>query len=153
MHEPAEMPAEPPSPSLPVVGVAVRDPNVREVLLALIRLNRMQVRGFDGSSPQVEVGPPAPGDSLLVGYFVSNEDAEYFADALRITGGPPSIALVPRDADDRLAEKVARQVTKVVRLPENSQAIADAIRDQLVTTVASSKNSNRPPLTGSRDSV
>ena len=123
------------------VGVAVRDPNIREVLLALIRLNRMRVRGIGSPPPEIEIGPPATGVSLLVGYISSPADADYFDTALREDGDPPSVALVPRDADPRLVRSVERRATRVVRVPDQGQTIVEAIRAQLA---AGSRSVQRP---------
>jgi hypothetical protein len=153
MPQPHGGSAEPPSPSSPVVGVAVRDPNIREVILGLIRLNRMQVRGLRTKAPQVDVGPPDAADALLVGYIATDEDADYFEEALRQTGGLPSVALVPRDTNSRLTERVARTVTKVVSLPEGAQTIANTIRAQLESNTALARMPAVPARKGSSEVV
>jgi hypothetical protein len=134
------------------VGLAVRDPNVQEILLALIRLNRMRVQALGIPPLEVEIAPPGAETSLLVGYIASDEDAEYFEDALRRAGNLPSVVLVPRDTEARLLQKVTQRLTKVVKLPEGAQAIANAIRDELVATAGPTmKPENRLP-TGLGDS-
>ena len=153
MNGPAGPPGQPPRSSLPVIGVAVRDPNIREVLLALIRLNRMPVRGLGTMASHVEVGPPDPADALLVGYIASDEDAEYFDEALRQTGNLPSVALVPRGTSPRLVERVASKAAKIVSLPVGAQTIADAIRAQLEAKTASGTLPVIPARAGSSDVV
>jgi hypothetical protein len=125
------------TPNAVAVGVAVRDPNVREVLLGLLRLNRMRARGVGAPVvagiplPQIEVGAPSSDASLLVGYVASPADAEFFRVALHSAGDPPSVILIPPDADPHLVEQVEQMASKVVRLPDGAQAIANAIRAQL----------------------
>jgi hypothetical protein len=123
-----------------VVGVVIRDPNVHEIILALLRLNRMPEGGPASRTARVEVGAATPGTPLLVGYISSAEDAEYFQAALHDAGDPPSAALVPRTTGPRLIERVERMVTKVVLLPDDAQVIAEAIREQLMQATAAGRN-------------
>jgi hypothetical protein len=124
--------AEPPSLSLGVaeVTVAVRDPIVHEIVLALIRLNRMQGRSLGTQDPRKETPPGGTGPSILVGYIASPADAEHFDSAMRQVGGPPFVALVPHDVDPQLLNTIEKKVTKVIRLPEDARTIAGAIREQ-----------------------
>jgi hypothetical protein len=132
--QPERLPPTPP-PAV-AIGIAVRDPNVREVLLGLLRLNRMRVRGVAAPLPQIDVGPPTAGTSLLVGFISSAEDAVYFLASLREAGNPPSIVLVPPDVDARIVEQFDQRTTRVLRLPDDAQSIADAIRAQLAPPAA-----------------
>jgi hypothetical protein len=118
-------------PTVAEVTVAVRDPVVHEIVLALIRLNRMQGRSLGVPDPRGASPPSAAADSsILVGYISSTADYEYFDLAMRQTGHPPFVALVPHDIDPQLLDAVEKKVTKVIRLPENAGAIADSIRGQ-----------------------
>jgi hypothetical protein len=127
--EPASVP-----PGVAEVTVAVRDPILHEIVLALIRLNRMQGRSLGLPAPREENPPNASGSSILVGYISSTADYEYFDLAMRQTGHPPFVALVPHDVDPQLLEAIEKKVTKVIRLPENAEAIADGIRGQWTPT-------------------
>lgn len=133
------------------VGVAVRDPSVEEVLLALLRLNRMQVQELGRPLHQIEVGPPVGRIAVLVGYVSSAEDAEYFDGMLRKMGDPPSMALIHRDTDPAVVKRVKKRATRVVRLPEQAQVIADAIRDQLAGAPVASRRPSKSPVLGSSE--
>jgi hypothetical protein len=144
----------PHTPDAVAVGVAVRDPNIRDVLLGLLRLSRMRAQGMGAPSVsgapslQIEVGSLTREADLLVGYISSPEDAQYFDAALRNAGNPPSVVLVTPTADARLVEKIVLSGSKVVHLPDDAQAIADAIRSQLTAspTVNRVPTSPRPGM-------
>jgi hypothetical protein len=121
-------------PGVAEVTVAVRDPIVHEIVLALIRLNKMQGRSI---SPQEETSQTGSGPSILVGYISSLADVEYFDLAMRQAGHPPFVALVPHDVNPQLLEAIEKKVTKIIRLPEDARTIADAIRGQWAPPPAS----------------
>jgi|GEM_PF-3744873 hypothetical protein len=124
------------------IGVAVRDAPIRDVLLALLRLNRMSVRGVGAQvapgSPRLgtDPGPSGLGLALLIGYITSADDAEYFYKMLRYVGGAPSLVLIPAAVDPKLVKSVELRGTTVVKLPLEAGLIADAIRTQLATNTA-----------------
>jgi hypothetical protein len=133
--------------SVAEVTVAVRDPIVHEIILALIRLNRMQVRSLGPPDPREKAPPSAGGSSILVGYISSTADAEYFESAMRQAGHPPFVALVPHDVDPKLLESIEQRVTKVIRLPEDARTIAEAIRGQWAPAQVSRREPTDPPET------
>jgi hypothetical protein len=134
-------------PDVAEVTVAVRDPIVHEIILALVRLNRMQGRSLGPQDPREDGPPSAAGPSILVGYISSAADAEYFELAMRQAGHPPFVALVPHDVDPKLLEAIEKKVTKVIRLPDNAQTIADAIRSQWTPASISQRAPADPPET------
>jgi hypothetical protein len=118
------------SPASVAVSVATRDPSMNAILLTLFRLNRIPAMGHGLLNAAAAGGLKSSATGIMVGYVVSLEDAEFFHTAVQEAGNPPSVALIPRDASPAVFTMVGAWATSIVRLPEDSQVIADAVRAQ-----------------------